>query len=52
LPEIVADLKANYPDAVMDENLATLIQAGIDAMRVPWYPPSWDDGEAEPPEGS
>jgi antitoxin (DNA-binding transcriptional repressor) of toxin-antitoxin stability system len=42
ISEVVADLKARGSNAVIDDDFARDIQAGIDAHREPWNPTSWD----------
>ncbi|HTU48888.1 MAG TPA: hypothetical protein VMF91_27750 [Bryobacteraceae bacterium] len=42
ISEVIADLERRGSDAVMDEDFARDIQAGIDSHREPWNPPSWD----------
>ena len=39
---VVADLKARGSNAVMDDDFARDIEAGIGAHREPWKPPSWE----------
>ena len=39
---VIADLKARGSSAVMDEDFARDIEAGIEAHREPWKPPSWE----------
>ena len=40
--EILEALKARRSDAVMDDDFARDVEAGIEAYRQPWNPPSWD----------
>lgn len=42
ISHVIADLKARRSSAVIDEDFARDIEAGIDAHRQPWNPPSWD----------
>jgi antitoxin (DNA-binding transcriptional repressor) of toxin-antitoxin stability system len=42
ISEVVADLKARGSDAVIDDAFARDIEAGIEAQRQPWPPPSWE----------
>jgi antitoxin (DNA-binding transcriptional repressor) of toxin-antitoxin stability system len=42
ISEVVADLKSRGSDAVIDDAFARDIEAGIEAQRQPWIPPSWE----------
>ncbi len=42
ISEVIADLKARGSNAVMDDDFARDIEAGIEAHRQPWNPPSWE----------
>jgi len=42
ISEVIADLKARGSDAVIDDAFARDIEAGIEAQRQPWAPPSWE----------
>jgi antitoxin (DNA-binding transcriptional repressor) of toxin-antitoxin stability system len=42
ISDVIADLKARGSDAVMDDDFANDIAAGIEAHRQPWKPPSWE----------
>jgi antitoxin (DNA-binding transcriptional repressor) of toxin-antitoxin stability system len=42
ISEVIADLKARGSSAVMDDEFARDVEAGIKAHRQPWNPPSWD----------
>ncbi len=42
ISEVVADLKARGSAAVIDDDFARDIEAGIEAYRQPWTPPSWE----------
>jgi hypothetical protein len=42
ISEIVADLKAQGSNAVMDDDFARDIEEGIKLQRQPWNPPAWD----------
>jgi antitoxin (DNA-binding transcriptional repressor) of toxin-antitoxin stability system len=42
ISEVIADLKARGSTAVMDDDFARDIEAGIEACRQPWTPPSWE----------
>jgi antitoxin (DNA-binding transcriptional repressor) of toxin-antitoxin stability system len=42
ISEVIADLEARGTNAAMDEDFAHDIEAGVDAYRKPWNPPSWD----------
>ena len=42
ISEVVAELKARGSSAVIDDDFARDIEAGIEAHRQPWTPPSWD----------
>ena len=42
ISEIIADMRASGSTATIDDEFARDIQAGIDAQREPWNPPSWD----------
>ena len=39
---VIADLKARGSDAIIDDAFARDIEAGIEAQRQPWTPPSWE----------
>jgi antitoxin (DNA-binding transcriptional repressor) of toxin-antitoxin stability system len=42
ISEVIADLKQRRSGAVIDEDFARDVQAGVDLYREPWNPPSWD----------
>lgn len=42
ISEVVAELKARGSQAVIDDDFARDIEAGIEAHRQPWTPPSWE----------
>jgi len=42
ISEVVAELNARGSSAVIDDDFARDIEAGIEAHRQPWTPPSWD----------
>jgi antitoxin (DNA-binding transcriptional repressor) of toxin-antitoxin stability system len=42
ISEVVAELKARGSNAAMDDGFARDIEAGIEAYRQPWTPPSWE----------
>jgi prevent-host-death family protein len=42
ISEVIADMRADPSDVVMDEDFARDIEEGIKAQRQPWNPPSWD----------
>jgi antitoxin (DNA-binding transcriptional repressor) of toxin-antitoxin stability system len=42
ISEVVAELKARGSSAVIDDDFARDIAAGIEARRQPWIPPSWE----------
>jgi antitoxin (DNA-binding transcriptional repressor) of toxin-antitoxin stability system len=39
---VIAELKARGSTAVIDDEFARDIEAGIEAYRQPWTPPSWE----------
>jgi non-canonical (house-cleaning) NTP pyrophosphatase len=41
IPEVVAELRARASDAVMDDDFARDIEAGIEEHREPWSPAFW-----------
>lgn len=42
ISEVIAALEANGANAVLDEDFARDVEAGINAHREPWNPPSWE----------
>jgi antitoxin (DNA-binding transcriptional repressor) of toxin-antitoxin stability system len=42
IADVIADLKSRRSTAVIDDDFAGDIEAGIKALREPWNPPSWD----------
>ncbi len=42
ISEVIAALQANGANAVLDEDFARDVEAGINAHREPWKPPSWE----------
>jgi hypothetical protein len=42
ISEVVAELKTPDSQAVIDDDFARDIEAGIEAHRQPWTPPSWE----------
>ena len=42
ISQVIAALEAQGADAVIDEDFAADVQAGIDAQRQPWNPTSWE----------
>jgi antitoxin (DNA-binding transcriptional repressor) of toxin-antitoxin stability system len=42
ISEVIAALEASGANAVLDEDFAGDVEAGINASREPWNPPSWD----------
>jgi len=42
ISEVIAALEASGANAVLDEDFARDVEAGIEARRQPWNPPSWD----------
>lgn len=42
ISEVIAALEASGASAVVDEDFARDVQAGINAHREPWNPPSWE----------
>lgn len=42
ISDVIAALEANGANAVMDEDFARDVEAGINAHREPWNPPSWE----------
>ncbi|MGD0364190.1 MAG: hypothetical protein ABSC93_25215 [Bryobacteraceae bacterium] len=42
ISEVVAELRARGSQAVVDDDFAHDIEAGIEAHRQPWTPPSWE----------
>jgi len=42
ISEVIAELKARGSQAVIDDDFARDIEAGIEAHRQPWTPPSWE----------
>jgi antitoxin (DNA-binding transcriptional repressor) of toxin-antitoxin stability system len=42
ISEVIAALKARGSNAVIDDDFARDIEAGIEAYRQPWIPPSWE----------
>jgi antitoxin (DNA-binding transcriptional repressor) of toxin-antitoxin stability system len=42
ISEVIAELKARGSTAVIDDDFARDIEAGIEAHRQPWTPPSWE----------
>ncbi len=42
ISEVIAALKARGSNAVIDDDFARDIEAGIEAYRQPWTPPSWE----------
>jgi hypothetical protein len=41
ISEVIAELKVRRSNAVIDDDFARDIEAGIAAQRQPWTPPSW-----------
>lgn len=42
ISEVIAELKARGSQAVIDDDFARDIEAGIEAYRQPWTPPPWE----------
>ena len=42
LSDVIAALEASGANAMVDEDFARDVQAGIDSTREPWNPPSWE----------
>ena len=42
ISEVIAALEARGSNATMDDEFARDIEAGIEAHRQPWTPPSWE----------
>jgi antitoxin (DNA-binding transcriptional repressor) of toxin-antitoxin stability system len=42
ISEVIAALEASGAHAVIDDEFARDVQAGINAHREPWNPPSWE----------
>lgn len=42
ISEVIAALEASRANAVVDEDFARDVEAGINAHREPWNPPSWE----------
>jgi antitoxin (DNA-binding transcriptional repressor) of toxin-antitoxin stability system len=42
ISEVVSDLRARGSTAIVDDDFARDIEAGIQAHRQPWRPPSWE----------
>ena len=42
ISEVVAELKARGSNAVIDDEFAQDVEAGIEAQCQPWTPPSWE----------
>jgi len=42
ISEVLAELKARGSNSVIDDDFARDIEAGIEAHRKPWNPPSWE----------
>lgn len=42
ISEVIAALEASGANAVVDEDFAPDVAAGISAHREPWNPPSWE----------
>ena len=42
ISEVIAALKASGANAVVDEDFARDVEAGINSRRQPWNPPSWE----------
>jgi antitoxin (DNA-binding transcriptional repressor) of toxin-antitoxin stability system len=42
ISEVIAELTARGSNAVIDDDFAHDIEAGIEAHRQPWTPPSWE----------
>ena len=42
ISEVIAALEANGANAVVDEDFERDVEAGINAHREPWNPPSWE----------
>src|ERR1017187_5568621 len=42
ISEVIAELKARGSNTVIDDDFARDIEAGIEAHRQPWTPPSWE----------
>lgn len=42
ISEVIAALEASGANAIVDEDFARDVEAGIEAHREPWNPPSWD----------
>lgn len=42
ISEVIAALEASGANAVVDEDFARDVEAGINSHREPWNPPSWE----------
>jgi antitoxin (DNA-binding transcriptional repressor) of toxin-antitoxin stability system len=42
ISDVIADLKARGSDVVIDDEFARDVEAGMEAHRQPWTPPSWE----------
>jgi antitoxin (DNA-binding transcriptional repressor) of toxin-antitoxin stability system len=42
ISEVIAALEARGSTAVIDDDFARDVEAGIEAYRQPWTPPSWE----------
>ena len=42
ISEVIAALEASGANAIVDEYFARDVEAGINAHREPWKPPSWE----------
>ena len=42
ISEVIAALEASGARAVVDEDFARDVEEGVQALREPWNPPSWD----------
>jgi antitoxin (DNA-binding transcriptional repressor) of toxin-antitoxin stability system len=42
ISEVIAELRTRGSQAVLDDDFAHDIEAGLQAERQPWNPPSWD----------
>jgi hypothetical protein len=42
ISEVIAALEASGANAVIDDDFARDIEAGIEMSRQPWNPPSWE----------
>lgn len=42
ISEVIAALESSGANAIVDEDFASDVEAGINAQRQPWNPPSWE----------